>query len=75
MVRPVPPGPPPGAVLEVLHRAATEAAAQPEYREAIARLEMRPYPLSPAEFGRRLKADYDKWGPIVAESGFKPEEG
>ncbi|MFC7543821.1 tripartite tricarboxylate transporter substrate-binding protein [Siccirubricoccus deserti] len=29
----------------------------------------------PAEFGRRLKADYDKWGPIVAESGFKPEEG
>jgi tripartite-type tricarboxylate transporter receptor subunit TctC len=65
----------PAPVLEALHRAATEAATQPEYREAIARLEMRPYPLSPAEFGRRLKADYDKWGPIVAESGFKPEEG
>jgi tripartite-type tricarboxylate transporter receptor subunit TctC len=64
----------PGPVQEALHRAAVEAIATPDYREAIARLEMRPYPLSIADFTRRFRADFDKWAPIIAESGFRPEE-
>jgi tripartite-type tricarboxylate transporter receptor subunit TctC len=28
--------------------------------------------LTPAEFIRQIKADYDRWGPIVKESGFSP---
>lgn len=64
----------PAAAVESLHRAATEAAATSEYREAIGRLEMRPYPLSVADFTARLRADYEKWAPIIAESGFRPEE-
>jgi tripartite-type tricarboxylate transporter receptor subunit TctC len=28
--------------------------------------------LTPAEFARQVKADYDRWGPIVKESGFTP---
>jgi tripartite-type tricarboxylate transporter receptor subunit TctC len=64
----------PQPVVEALHRAAIEASTAPEYREALARLEMRPFPLSPADFAARLRSDYQKWGPIIAESGFKPEE-
>ena len=65
----------PAATAAALHRAATEAIATPEYREAIARLELRPYPLPAADFAARMRADYDKWAPIIAESGFRPEEG
>ena len=64
----------PAAVQEALHRTAVEAIGTPDYREAIARLEMRPYPLSIADFTRRFRADFDKWAPIIAESGFRPEE-
>ncbi len=64
----------PAPVAEALNRAATEAAAAPEYRDAIARLELRPYPLPMADFAARLRADYEKWAPIIAESGFRPEE-
>jgi tripartite-type tricarboxylate transporter receptor subunit TctC len=64
----------PAAAVEALNRAAVEAAAASEYREAIARLEMRPYPLSIPDFAARLRADYEKWAPIIAESGFRPEE-
>jgi tripartite-type tricarboxylate transporter receptor subunit TctC len=28
--------------------------------------------LTPAEFAGQVKADYDRWGPIVKESGFSP---
>lgn len=64
----------PAGVVEALNRAATEAAGAPEYRDAIARLELRPQPLSTADFAARLRADYEKWAPIIAESGFRPEE-
>ncbi|MBX6744233.1 MAG: hypothetical protein IRY87_19540, partial [Acetobacteraceae bacterium] len=64
----------PQPVVEALNRAAVEASTTPEYREALARLEMRPFPMRPADFAARVRADHAKWGPIIAESGFKPEE-
>jgi tripartite-type tricarboxylate transporter receptor subunit TctC len=30
--------------------------------------------LAPADFARRIKADTDRWGPIVKASGFTPLE-
>jgi tripartite-type tricarboxylate transporter receptor subunit TctC len=65
----------PQPVVEALNRAMVEASATPDYQEALARLEMRPLPMSPDDFAARLRADHAKWGPIIAESGFKPEEG
>ncbi|MBV1797095.1 tripartite tricarboxylate transporter substrate-binding protein [Siccirubricoccus sp. G192] len=65
----------PQPVVEALNRAMAEASATPDYQEALARLEMRPLPMSPGDFAARLRADHAKWGPIIAESGFKPEEG
>ncbi len=46
------------AVQEVLAKASFDAAA----------------PASPAEFGRMLKAEVDRWGGIVKASGFTPED-
>jgi tripartite-type tricarboxylate transporter receptor subunit TctC len=28
--------------------------------------------LTPADFARQVKADFDRWGPIVKQSGFTP---
>ena len=36
-------------------------------------LGMEPTGLGPAELARIHKADYDKWGPVIKASGFKPE--
>lgn len=46
------------AVQEVLAKASFDAAA----------------PSTPAEFGRMLKAEIDRWGAIVKASGFTPED-
>ena len=46
------------AMLDVLAKASFEAAA----------------PNSPAEFGKALKAEIDRWGGIIRASGFTPED-
>ncbi|MGH6831313.1 MAG: hypothetical protein ACREDG_09190 [Methylocella sp.] len=38
-----------------------------------AALGMEPTGLGPAELARIHRADYDKWGPVIKASGFKPE--
>ena len=45
-------------MLDVLAKASFEAAA----------------PNSPAEFGKALKAEIDRWGGIIKASGFTPED-
>jgi hypothetical protein len=34
---------------------------------------MEPTGLGPVELARIHRADYDKWGPVIRASGFKPE--
>ena len=64
----------PPAIVEALHRGVAEASANPEYQEALARLELTPMPMASAAFAARMRSDYEKWGPVVAESGFQPDE-
>ena len=45
----------PQPVVEALNRAMAEASATPDYQEALARLEMRPLPMSPSDFAARLR--------------------
>jgi tripartite-type tricarboxylate transporter receptor subunit TctC len=33
---------------------------------------LQPTGYGPAELARIMKADYDKWGPVIRASGFKP---
>ena len=64
----------PAPVVEGLHRAIVAAAAAPELQEALARLEYRAATSSPREFAERIRAERERWRPIVQESGFKAEE-
>lgn len=64
----------PAPVVEALHRSIAAAAATQEMQDALARLEYRAVTSTPAEFAARIRTERDRWGPIVAESGFKGEE-
>ncbi|MBD0271485.1 MAG: hypothetical protein ICV73_06100, partial [Acetobacteraceae bacterium] len=65
----------PEPVVEGLHRAIAAAAAAPELQEALARLEYKTAMMSPRDVAARIRAERDRWGPIVQESGFKAEDG
>jgi tripartite-type tricarboxylate transporter receptor subunit TctC len=63
----------PQPVVERLSAAIIEALKAPDVREKLEALGMEPTGLGPAELARIQKADYDKWGPVIRASGFKPE--
>ncbi len=50
-----------------------EAIKSPDVRERLEALGMEPTGYGPAELARIHRADYDKWGPVIRASGFKPE--
>jgi len=64
----------PAPIVDGLHRAIAAAAATPELQEGLARLEYRTAMMSPGDFAESIRAERERWRPIVAESGFKPEE-
>jgi tripartite-type tricarboxylate transporter receptor subunit TctC len=35
---------------------------------------LEPTGLGPAELAKILRADYDRWGPVIKASGFKPTQ-
>lgn len=63
----------PKDVVERLGGAISAAIKSPDVREKLEALGMEPTGLGPAELARIHKADYDKWGPVIKASGFKPE--
>ena len=62
------------ATVTALNEALVAAAASPEIRDALTRIDLTPYTLNPDEFRARISQELSYWGPIVAASGFKPEE-
>lgn len=65
----------PAPVAEALHAALVAISNSADYAAAVARLEMTPLPLPQAAFAARMRDEFREWGPIIAASGFKPEEG
>jgi len=63
----------PPAEVDRLAAAIVEGIHAPDVREKLEALGMEPTGLGPAELARIHKADYDKWGPVIRASGFKPE--
>ena len=53
--------------------AAIEAVRAPDLKQRIEQMGLEPTGLGPAELAKILRADYDKWGPVIRSSGFKPE--
>jgi tripartite-type tricarboxylate transporter receptor subunit TctC len=69
----LPAGTPPG-VVQPMHQALVGAVRTPEVQEVLTKLEFTPEVMEPAAFAARMRAERESWGPIVAASGFKPEE-
>ncbi|MEK6243758.1 MAG: Bug family tripartite tricarboxylate transporter substrate binding protein [Pseudomonadota bacterium] len=63
----------PKETVDRLANAIVEAIRSPDVRDKLEALGMEPTGLGPAELARIHKADYDKWGPVIKASSFKPE--
>jgi len=64
----------PEQVVAALHGGIATVAASAPFRDGLGRLEMTPLVMEPSRFRERMLRERDAWGPIVAASGFRPDE-
>ncbi len=62
----------PNATVEKLSSVLRAALQTKDVQAGLANQSVDPGGLTPAEFARQIKADYERWGPIVKASGFTP---
>ena len=62
----------PKDVIDRYARATLEVLRAPDMKQRLEQMGLEPTGLGPGELGAILKADYDKWGPVIRASGFKP---
>jgi tripartite-type tricarboxylate transporter receptor subunit TctC len=62
----------PAEIIAKLNRAISAALKDPAMLERTRILGAIPMPLTPAEFGQYIRAEYEKWLPIVAQTGARP---
>jgi len=62
----------PRAASERLSKAAMAAIREEGVKQKMLQIGLQPTGYGPAELARIMKADYDKWGPVIRASGFKP---
>jgi tripartite-type tricarboxylate transporter receptor subunit TctC len=63
----------PAAIIARLNLATNDALHSPAMRDVLARLGAEPRGGSPEDLARHMKAEHEKWGPIVASLGLKGE--
>jgi tripartite-type tricarboxylate transporter receptor subunit TctC len=63
----------PAEVITALNNAFTAALADPKIQTRIAELGGTPMPMSPAEFGRLVADETEKWGSVVRSAGLSVE--
>ncbi|WP_167784688.1 Bug family tripartite tricarboxylate transporter substrate binding protein [Ramlibacter rhizophilus] len=64
----------PAETVQRLNTLVREAMQAPEFVEALGRNGLQPLHQSPEEFARMVRADLQRWGPIVKATGFSAEE-
>jgi tripartite-type tricarboxylate transporter receptor subunit TctC len=64
----------PKAALDALTAAAVQAVRDPAIHKRLQAIGLEPTGLGQAELAAILKADYDRWGPVIRASGFKPNQ-
>lgn len=62
----------PRALVDRYAKAASDAIRSPDMKEKLEQMGLEPTGYGPAELAKILRADYDKWGPVIKASGFKP---
>ncbi len=68
------PGGTPPALVERLSKAAIAAVQDPATHKRLVEMNLEPTGLGPERLGRIMKDDYERWGPVIRASGFKPEQ-
>jgi len=63
----------PAAIIDKLSGAINDALADPGIRTHLANLGTVPAPASPAEFGKVIAAETEKWAKVIQFAGVKPE--
>jgi tripartite-type tricarboxylate transporter receptor subunit TctC len=63
----------PPEIIETLNREINAAIADPRMKARLAAIGGEPLPGSPADFGRLIAAETEKWGKVVREAGIRPE--
>ncbi|MBS0336852.1 MAG: tripartite tricarboxylate transporter substrate binding protein [Proteobacteria bacterium] len=64
----------PKDVIDRYAKAAIEVIRAPDMKQRLEQMGLEPTGLGPAELGAILRADYEKWGPVIRASGFKPNQ-
>jgi tripartite-type tricarboxylate transporter receptor subunit TctC len=64
----------PKEAVDKLSAAAVQAMHTPGLRQRVEAMGLEPTGLGPDELAAVLKADYDRWGPVIRASGFKPNQ-
>jgi tripartite-type tricarboxylate transporter receptor subunit TctC len=64
----------PAATVLQLNAMVREALQDPAFVAQLATYGLEPVHQSPEEFARRVKGDYERWGPIVRATGFTAED-
>jgi tripartite-type tricarboxylate transporter receptor subunit TctC len=62
----------PRATIDKLSQAAIKAIHDPTLNSKLAQMGLEPTGLGPQALAKILKEDYEKWGPVIRASGFKP---
>ena len=63
----------PPAIVRKLSADVLQVLAMPDVRERIAQSGQTPSPLGAEEFGRMMRADFERWRKVVAAAGIRPE--
>jgi tripartite-type tricarboxylate transporter receptor subunit TctC len=64
----------PAALVDKLYACVRDALQTAHVREGLAKLAYEPGGELPTAYADRVRAEYERWGPVVKLSGFKPEQ-
>ncbi|TPG58597.1 hypothetical protein EAH89_08295 [Roseomonas nepalensis] len=63
----------PAPLVDALQQAVAQAVRDPDLQASLATMEQRPRPSTSREFADRLRAERERWAPIVLATGFSAE--
>jgi tripartite-type tricarboxylate transporter receptor subunit TctC len=61
-------------VVERLSKAAIAAVQDPATRKRLVDMSLEPTGYGAERLGTIMREDYERWGPVIRASGFKPEQ-